>query len=575
MDSFESLFQTAGPQQRKATIADAVVLVFLFVALFAGVNLAVNFGHGPESAPQISLAPSALPVYTALSVARMLAAYLLSMLFTIFYGRLAAYNKKAEKILLPLLDVLQSVPILSFLPVVLLSLSVVLPQRLAVELASIVLIFTSQAWNLTFAWYQSLTTIPKELREASAIFRLNNWMRFKSLELPFAAIPLIWNSMMSWAGGWFFLMAAEIFTVGQESFRLPGLGAYLQTAAIEGNLPAIGWGLLALTLVIILMDQLIWRPLLAWADRFKIEMVENDNPPTSWFYEMIRNARLVQWYRSKFSNPLLEKVDKFINSKDQNQPDMDDKITKQSFSDYLLILIGFAVLIYGMYQTTAYIIRLPIQDWLSIGSGIFATALRVFISLAIAMLWTIPLGYAIGSNPRLAKWLQPVVQVVASLPATALLPVLVVSLAAFYGGLNLSAVLLMLMGTQWYLLFNIIAGAAAIPQDLKYTSALLGIKGWERWRTLILPALFPYIITGSITASGGAWNASIVAEYLQFKGQTLSVQGIGATIATATANGNYPLLLTATICMILSVVLINRLLWRRLYRLAEDRYRME
>jgi NitT/TauT family transport system permease protein len=575
MASSSNIFQPGTPLQRKATLADGVVLLSLAVLFSGGLSLAVHFGTQAAPVAGISLSPLALPIYTLFSISRMLAAYFLSILFTLFYGRSAAYNRRAEQILLPLLDVLQSVPILSFLPVVLISLSAVLPQRLAAELASIVLIFTSQAWNMTFGWYQSLTTIPKELREASGIFRLNSWMRFKTLELPFGAIPLIWNSMMSWAGGWFFLMAAEIFTVGQESFRLPGLGAYLQTAAFQGDYTAIAWGLGTLILVIVLMDQWIWRPLLAWADRFKIEMVENDNPPTSWFYDLWRSARVVRWFSQTIGSPLLERLDSFLIRR-YPMVDVPRSVeAKPGASFYLVVLLGGGLLVYGAYHLGASFFLLPLQEWASILWGILATMLRVFIALAIAMLWTIPVGYAIGSNPKLAGFLQPIVQIVASMPATALFPVLVAVLVTVYGGLNLSAVLLMLMGTQWYLLFNIIAGAAAIPQDLKYTTALLGIHSLERWRTLILPALFPFIITGSITAGGGAWNASIVAEYIQFGGKTLSVTGIGAVIAGATASGNYPLLLASTLSMIGTVVLINRLLWRRLYRIAEERFKME
>ncbi len=574
MASIETIFQTNTPR-RRATLADGVVLLSLAVLFYAGLTLATHFGREQPAAEQIVLTPSAIPLYTLFSMARMLAAYILSMLFTLFYGRMAAYNRRAERIMMPLLDVLQSVPILSFLPVVLISLTAVLPQRLAAEIASVVLIFTSQVWNMTFAWYQSLTTIPKELREASAIFRLNTWMNFKSLELPFAAIPLIWNSMMSWAGGWFFLMAAEIFTVGQESFRLPGLGAYLQAAAFQGNLKALAWGLGTLILVIILMDQWIWHPLLAWSDRFKIEMVESENPPQSWFYDLFHMARVVRWFENRVAAPLFEWFDLTLIRHYPMGDVTGQKDERPGAGFYLSIILGVGLLLYGGYRLGTALIMLPLNQWIAILSGVFATMLRVFISLAIAMLWTIPVGYIIGSNPRVASWLQPIVQVVASLPATALFPVLVAALASLYGWLNLSAVLLMLMGTQWYLLFNIIAGAAAIPQDLKYTTSLLGIKGPERWRTLILPALFPFIVTGSITASGGAWNASIVAEYIQFGGKTLSVTGIGAVIASATASGNYALLLASTLSMILTVVLINRLLWRRLYRLAEERFKME
>jgi NitT/TauT family transport system permease protein len=574
MTTIQTLFRTNTPQ-RRATLADGVVLLSLAVLFYGGLSLATSFAREQPPVEQMSLAPGVLPMYTLFSVSRMLAAYALSMLFTLFYGRMAAYNRRAERIMLPFLDVLQSVPILSFLPVVLLSLSAIMPQRIAVELASIVLIFTSQAWNMTFAWYQSLTTIPKELREASAIFRLNTWINFKALELPFAAIPLIWNSMMSWAGGWFFLMAAEIFTVGQESFRLPGLGAYLQAAAIQGNIKALSWGLGTLIFVILIMDQWIWRPLLAWADRFKIEMVESDNPPTSWFYDLSHNARIVHWFENRIAKPFFEWFDLNLIRHYPMGDVVGQRGEKPGAGFYLLTILGSGLLIYGGYRVAAMFVLLPLSEWGTILTGIFATMLRVSISLVVALLWTIPVGYAIGSNPKVAGWLQPIVQVVASLPATALFPVLVAVLAKFYGGLNLSAVLLMLMGTQWYLLFNIIAGSAAIPQDLKYTTSLLGIKGWERWRTLILPALFPFIITGAITASGGAWNASIVAEYLQFGGKTISVTGIGSVIAAATSNGDYPLLLVSTLSMILTVVLINRLVWRRFYRLAEERFKME
>jgi NitT/TauT family transport system permease protein len=574
MRSRAEIFRMIIPD-RRASLADGIVLLSLAVLIYGGLTVATNFA-GPASAETtISLSPRALPLYTLFSVARMFIAYILAILFTLFYGRMAAYNRSAEKVMLPLLDVLQSVPILSFLPVVLLSLSAIMPQRLAAELASIVLIFTSQAWNMTFAWYQSLTTIPTELREASAIFRLNTWMTFKTLELPFGAIPLIWNSMMSWAGGWFFLMAAEIFTVGQKSFHLPGLGAYLQAAASQGDLTALAWGLGTLVFVIIIMDQWIWRPLLAWADHFKIETVESDNPPTSWFYDLAHNARIVRWFENKIAAPVLEWFDGTIIRRSPMGDVIGQRDEKPGVTFYLLIILGAGLLIYGGYRIGATLFQLPLNEWMSILSGVFATMLRVFAALAIAMLISIPLGYAIGAHPKVASWLQPVVQVVASLPATALFPLLVAVLAGFYGGLNLAAILLMLMGTMWYLMFNIIAGAAAIPQDLKYTSALLGIKGWERWRTLILPALFPFIITGAITAGGGAWNASIVAEYVQFSGKTLSVTGIGAVIATGTAGGDYSLLLAATLSMIITVVLINRLVWRRFYRLAEERFKME
>jgi len=574
MARFPRLLRTQQPLHRPLTWGDVLALLLVAVLLYVGVRL--SFG-APDvvAGPTISLAPTALPWYAVLSVGRMLAAYTLSLLFTLTYGRWAAYSRRAEAVLMPLLDVLQSVPILSFLPVVLLSLSAILSEGAAAELASIVLIFTSQAWNLTFGWYQSLKTIPNELREASTIFRFNGWLRFKALELPFAAISLIWNSMMSWAGGWFFLMAAEIFTVGQRDFRLPGLGAYLQEAANQGDVRAILWGVGALVLVVVALDQLVWRPLLAWADRFKLEMVESDAPPSSWFHDALRRSRLADWFGESVWRPISERLDAFLIRRFPMRDALPQDGRKASWPGLVLAGLAGVALLYGAYRAALLLMAVSLPQWVQIAEGVGATLLRVTVALAVALAWTLPLGVAIGTNRRLAAVLQPVVQIAASVPATALFPIFVLVLVSLPGGLNLAAVLLMLMGTQWYLLFNIIAGASAIPQDLKYTTALLGVGRWERWRTLILPALFPYIITGAITASGGAWNASIVAEHVEFAGRTLKTVGIGALIAEATGVGDYPLLLAATLSMVLAVVFINRLVWRRLYRLAEERYRME
>lgn len=559
--------------ERSFTWGDVIVILLMAVLLYGGARLAFDSQSIIEG-PQISLDPSALPWYTLLSVGRMLGAYLLSLLFTLTYGRTAAYNRRAESILMPLLDVLQSVPILSFLPIVLLGLSAILPQRVAAELAAIVLIFTSQAWNMTFGWYQSLTTIPKELREASSIFRLNTWLRFKRLELPFAMIGLIWNSVMSWAGGWFFLMASEIFTVGSKDFRLPGLGAYLQEAANQGDFRSIAYGLTALILTIVALDQFIWRPLLAWSDRFKVEMVESDQPPTSWFYDLMHTSRLSLWIHSVFSKAN-EQFDHWIINRAPMKSDTESETSKLNWKISVFYLFVGGLLLYGGYHAVLMLASIPLTQWGQIGIGVGATFLRVSVSLVIALLWTIPVGVAIGTNRRVASVLQPIVQVTAAVPATAIFPVILLFFINMAGGLNIAAIFLMLMGTQWYMLFNVIAGASAIPQDLKYTSALLQLSRWETWRTLILPALFPFIITGAITASGGAWNASIVAEFVHFGGQTLFATGVGSLISQATAKGDYPLLLASTLSMIVTVVLVNRLFWRRLYRIAEEKYRME
>ena len=561
------------PSTPPLTPGDGVILLALAAALYLAARLAL---HAPSvvMGPEISLDAAALPWYAALSVARMAAAYALSLAFSLAYGYYAAHNRTAEKVMMPLLDVLQSVPILSFLPVVLLSLSVLLPTAVAAELAAIVLIFTSQAWNITFSFYQSVKTVPGELREAAAAFRFGPWFRFKYLELPFAGIGLAWNSIMSWAGGWFFLMAAEMFTVGRRDFRLPGLGSYLQTAAASGDLRAILLGVGTLVAVIVALDQLVWRPLLATAERLKLQTVEGGHETQSWFHDLLTRAWLVQQIEDRLWLPLMERLDRRWQQSGAGAV-AKTAATSRRWVGLTVALSAAVVLLYLAARAVEMLATLPLAAWFDILLGLGATLLRVSAALAIAAAWTIPVGVAIGVRPRLAAVLQPLAQIAASVPATALFPVLLLVLLRLPGGLDLSAVLLMLLGTQWYLLFNVIAGANAIPQDLRDTTALLRLPSKERWKTLLLPALFPFAITGAITAVGGAWNASIVAEYVQFAGHTYSTVGIGATIAQASASGDFARLLAATLAMVLVVVLINRLFWLPLYRLAEARYRME
>ncbi len=560
--------------ERRLTWADALILLGIVALVGFGVQLAKD-APAVVRGPSISLHPSVLPVYAVLSTGRMFLAYVLSLAFSIGYGYWAANSRRASKVLLPLLDILQSVPILSFLPVVLLSLSAVLPQKVATELASVLLIFTSQVWNMTFSWYQSLTTIPKDLREAARILQLNKWLQFKTLQLPFGMIGLIWNSMMSWAGGWFFLMAAEIFNVGSRDFRLPGLGSYLQEAAHQGNTRAILYGLATLTLVIVALDQLVWRPMLAWSQRFRLDMVHDEDAPTSWFYDVLMDSSLMARFRRNWVRPLAERFDFWVLRRSQARMDRDQSRAGSNALAWLVLAATAALVGYGGWRAAGLLIQVPIHGWLQVALGIVATFLRVALALALTLAWTIPVGVAIGTNPRLARWLQPLAQLAASIPATALFPVFLAGLVSLAGGLNIAAVALMMAGTQWYLLFNVIAGASAIPRDLHFTAELMKIRGWERWKVFLLPSLFPYLITGSITASGGAWNASIVAEYAEFSGQTLKTVGAGSIIAEATASGNYPLLLAGTLAMVFTVVMVNRLVWRRLYTLAEDRFRMD
>ncbi|MBC6956604.1 MAG: ABC transporter permease subunit [Chloroflexi bacterium] len=571
----ERIFHSPSRDGALIGVGDVVVLLIVAVMLYLGAQLALGTPAAIQG-PNINLDPAALPFYALLSIGRMLIAYFLSLIFSIFYGYTAARSKSAERWLMPLLDILQSVPILSFLPVVLLSLTAILPQRTAVELAAVVLIFTSQAWNLTFSFYQSMRTIPTEYREAAAVFRFSPWLRFKQVELPFASMGLIWNSVMSWAGGWFFLMAAEIFTLGSHDFRLPGLGAYLQTAAAQGNVQALVIGIGTLTFIIVLLDQLIWQPLLAWAEHFKVSQVEDDNPTTSWFLDSLRRSGFARAVSRRVFMRLNRWLDKKLNRPPKSIPSLEAPETgKRSLLGWLILLALALGIGYGLVQAAGMLLTIPLAAWGNIATGALATLLRVVIAVGIALAWTIPVGVLIGTNPRAASILQPLVQIAASIPATALFPVLLLGLLTIPAGADIAAVLLMLLGTQWYLLFNIIAGASAIPQDLQFTSNLLRLSGWKRWKTLILPALFPYIITGLITASGGAWNASIVAEFTEFGGQISRVTGLGAEITAATAAGNYAVLLASTLTMIVLVVMINRLVWRRLYHVAEYRFRMD
>ena len=570
------VFATGQPFSRSLfDRADLLILFVLAILIYFGVQMAVE---SPKvlNGPDINLSISALPYYALLSVGRMLAAYLLSMLFSLIYGYSAANNPHLERILLPILDVLQSVPILSFLPIVLLGLTAVLPQSLGVELAAIILIFTSQAWNLTYSYYQSLKMLPNELREASAVFRWNWWWRFRRMELPFAAIGLLWNSVMSWAGGWFFLMAAETFTVGDKDFRLPGLGSFLQEAAHTGNDGAVLAGIGTLVFVVVLLDQFIWCPLLAWSAKFKVEMVGSDNPTSSWFLSLLNRSRLATAFTRRYIVRGLNALDKRLGGALKPGSVSENSANRHvSWVRRVLLAVVVIVAIYGALRLGQLLFTVPLAGYGRILTGALATALRVAVALIVAVLWTVPLGVAIGSNPRVATIFQPAVQIAASIPATALFPVLLLVLISIPAGLNMAAVLLMLLGTQWYVLFNVIAGATAIPHDLRDTTDLLRLNRVSRWHKLILPALFPYLITGLVTASGGAWNASIIAEYTTFGDKTYHVTGLGSLISEATASGDYALLAASTLTMILVVVCINRFFWRRLYRLAETKYRLE
>ncbi len=546
------------------------------IALFYGVLVVGRTWLGPFTPEvEISRSPWALPAYAGYSLLRITIAYALSLAFTLVYGYVAAYNPKAERFMIPLLDVLQSIPVLSFLPGVMLAMVALFPGRqLGVEAGAILLIFTGQVWNMAFSFYASLKSIPKEMREAAKVYGFSWWQRFIEMELPFAAIGLVWNSMMSVAGGWFFLMACEMFVLGARDFRLPGLGSYLQTAASAGDTTSILWGIVTMIAVIVLLDQFVWRPVIAWAEKFKIEQVQSTDAPRSWVLNLFRHSRGLGKMRQRTIQPLRERLMMFF-SRQSVAEERREPAAWRIWSTRTLALVLLAALGYGVIRIAMLLAGLHRAGLEELGIGLVATFFRVNLALVLGAIWTIPVGVAIGFNPRLARIAQPLAQIAASVPATALFPVVLLLLIKIGGGLGLGSIALLLLGTQWYILFNVIAGAIAIPTDLKECCSVFRLEGIERWKKLILPGIFPYLVTGLVTASGGAWNASIVAEYFHFKGHIYTTTGLGATISQATDSGNFDLLLAATIIMAATVVTINRLVWRRLYALAETRYRLE
>ncbi|HLK14953.1 MAG TPA: ABC transporter permease subunit [Fimbriimonadaceae bacterium] len=568
------IFAPAHPVLRRISGADAVIVLGIAATLWALAKLAAQ-APTVIRGPDLSLEPSALPVYAGLSIARMVGAYILSLIFTFVYGYYAASNKRRERVMMPILDILQSIPILAYLPVVVMSLTAILPLGFAKEFSAVLLIFTSQAWNMTFSWYQSLTTIPAELREASRVFQLSPWMRFKSLLLPFGAIGLVWNSLMSWAGGWFALMVSESFSIGEKDYRLPGIGSYIQLAAQRQDTRAITYGVLVLLVVIVGLDQLVWRPLLAYADKFRLDMVSTEAPITSWVYDALMGSRLVRRFRRRIVRPAAERIDNQMKRLFPVRMEFPHPLRPSLVGRFVTGAVGTLIVV-GVWEGIRFLGQVSLADWGHIFLGLMVTFIRVMLALAIALAWTIPVGVAIGTNARLARVLQPLSQMAASFPATALYPLFLVGLLHVRGGLELAAMLLMLAGTQWYLLFNVIAGAQAVPQDLKYTAELMGLKGRQKWTTFILPSLFPYIATGAITASGGAWNASILAEYTTFGDTKYSTAyGIGAMIARSQDKNLYPQLMAATFAMVAAVIVVNRLVWKRLYQQAEETYRLD
>jgi NitT/TauT family transport system permease protein len=561
-------------------VIDVGVAACALAVFFAVISTGTYWLGKPVPVVPISHSIGALPAYAFYSIVRIGIAYLLSLTFAITYGYTAAYNPRIEAWMIAVLDILQSIPVLSFLPPVVLAMVALIPShQMGIEMGVVLLIFTGQVWNLAFSFYSSLKSIPREMLEASRIYRYSAWQRFWQLEMPYSAIGLVWNSIVSVAGGWFALMACEMFTMGTRNFQLPGLGSYLQTAADSGDIHALEAGFAVVILIVVATDQLAWRPLIAWSDKFKFEQVESADRVTSPILNLLQRSALFAslpgqlW--SHIEEPMYRRFARTKEARVVHPLDEGTSRTTASPALWTIAILALTVVGWGALQAVLMLRTVTWPELKLLLEGAVATFLRVNAALLISALWTIPVGVAIGFNPKIARFIQPLAQILASVPATAFFPILLIGLVKIGGGLGIGSIALMLLGTQWYILFNVIAGAMSIPSDLREVSSLFRFTRWQRWTRLILPGIFPYLITGMVTASGGAWNASVFAEYSRMPGRTLQTIGLGAQIDAATDSGRFPVLLLATIFISLMVVTMNRLVWRRLYRLAETRYKLE
>lgn len=578
--------QLSAPESRGTfSWIDLAVLIAVLGLLWGiahfGRGMLVHFDE--THMPPLSTDLRSIPYYAGRTLLRMWIAFGCSLLFTMGVGYAAAKSRVARAFILPALDVLQSVPVLGFLSATVTGFMALFPgSLLGVEFASIFAIFTSQVWNMTFGFYHSMVTIPTDLQEAATTFRLNRWQRFTTVEVPASVHSLLWNSMMSFGGGWFFVAQSEAISVMNKNIKLPGLGSYMASAVERGDNVAALWAVIAMLVVIIGSDQLIWRPFLAWADRFKIELTPGSgNAPTSWVYDLLRGSYIFIWLNENVGYPTRE----FISNVTHRIPLPNISLGRhrESTGQIFRKVMGIGLALWCGYYALKGVIagiaavhdHVPPAEWLHILWLGVLTLLRVVAMTVIAtLIWT-PVGVWMGFRPNVARFAQPIAQIAASFPVNMTFPFVVGLFVARHVPMNWGSILLIAMGTQWYVLFNVIAGAMAIPNDLKEAARTYGLKGWNLWRTLIIPAIFPFWVTGACTAAGGAWNASIVAEIAQWGTNTLKADGLGAYIADVTQRGDTPLIISSIAVMSLFVVLMNKLLWRRLYGLAERRFRLD
>jgi NitT/TauT family transport system permease protein len=556
-------------------------------AFLSAISIAVFYGARGASAPlsqldmvPVALDPAKLPYYALRTTMRMFAAILTSLLFTLVAGALAAKSRKAELVIIPALDILQSVPVLGFLTFTVVFFMGLFPgSQLGAELAAIFAVFTSQAWNMAFSFYQSLATVPRDLDEACRHFRLSPWLRFWRLEVPFATPGLVWNTMMSMSGGWFFVVASEVINVGDTKVQLPGIGSYLALAIDKRDIGAVGWAVLAIGVVILIYDQLVFRPVVAWADKFRFETTASQARPRSWAYDIIRRTRLLKRIAAgavelRSYMPRIPAIRIRHVGRGWSAPPQVARLGR--VGDWLWLGLVLAVLAWSLWTIARYVgTTLGMRDVAEASGAGLLTMIRVVVLIFLASLIWVPIGVWIGLRPWVAERVQPVAQFLAAFPANVLFPFFVVWIATRHLNPNIWLSPLMVLGTQWYILFNVIAGATAFPTDLREAATLYRLRTWQWWRQVILPGIFPYYVTGALTASGGSWNASIVAEVASWGDTRLEAVGLGSYIAKATEAGDYQRVVLGIAVMSLFVLLLNRLLWRRLYAYAERKFRLD
>jgi NitT/TauT family transport system permease protein len=552
----------------------AAALILAFILAFADASRHMAAPLSAENAP-ISLSPWALPLYALRSTMRMLAAMAASLVFTFVFASLAAKSRRAETVLVPMLDILQSVPVLGFISVTVTAFMALAPgHALGAELAAIFAIFTSQAWNMAFSFYQSLKTIPDDLKEASRSLRFSAWMRFWRLEVPFAAPALIWNMMMSMSGGWFFVVACEAINVGSTNLVLPGIGSYIATAVAEKNLTAILWAIGMMLAVILAYDQLLFRPLVAWSYRFRAGEEDEAPQPRPWMLDVLRRSTLVDVVTAPvgrlFAASLRWSRVPSVQEVAVRDPDARAPLGDRIWNGGVLLVGAVGALYFVRYVHQSF----PTGEILNAFLLGLPTLARVLVLIFVASVIWVPVGVYVGLRPGLAAAVQPLAQMMAAFPANLVFPIVVSAIVALQLDPDIWLSPLMVLGTQWYILFNVIAGAAAVPRELKDASRNLRLKGWLWWRHFALPSVFPYYLTGAITASGGSWNAAIVAEWVSWGDKHIAAHGIGAYIADATQAGDMDRVVLGIVVMIVYVIAVNRLIWRPLYTLAERKYRM-